>query len=225
MQGGDTAPGGCIDIGSGIDKQAHDSVGSVRMSGSAGCRDVQEGMAPIVGVLNRRTLVLAACLIPVIVGGLGNRGVVAAASYEAREFGIHSAMPVREALRRCPRLLRVKPRMAHYRAVSERIFEVFRAFTPLVEGLSLDEAFLDVTASAALFGLWHVLPALGFADSNAAVADGTVELFIVPVTVVVTAIAGAFFAWTKIRSSSLIAPTLVHASMNSSAVVAAWLVG
>jgi len=84
---------------------------------------------------------------------------------------------------------------------------------------------LAVTASAALFGLWHVLPALGFADSNAAVADGTVELFIVPVTVVVTAIAGAFFAWTKIRSSSLIAPTLVHASMNSSAVVAAWLVG
>jgi DNA polymerase-4 len=89
---------------------------------------------------------------PLVVGGTSNRGVVAAASYEAREFGIRSAMPVREALQRCPHLLRVKPRMAHYRSVSERIFEVFRAFTPLVEGLSLDEAFLDVTASAALFG-------------------------------------------------------------------------
>jgi DNA polymerase-4 len=86
------------------------------------------------------------------VGGIGNRGVVAAASYEARRFGIHSAMPMREAVRRCPHLLRVRPRMAHYQAVSKRIFSIFRGFTPLVEGLSLDEAFLDVTASVALFG-------------------------------------------------------------------------
>lgn len=89
---------------------------------------------------------------PLAVGGTGNRGVVAAASYEARKFGVRSAMPMREALRRCPRLLRVRPRMAHYQAISGQIFEVFRSFTPLVEGLSLDEAFLDVTASAALFG-------------------------------------------------------------------------
>ena len=89
---------------------------------------------------------------PLAVGGTGNRGVVAAASYEARQFGIHSAMPMREALRRCPHLLRVRPRMAHYQAVSQQIFEIFRSFTPLVEGLSLDEAFLDVTASVALFG-------------------------------------------------------------------------
>ena len=89
---------------------------------------------------------------PLAVGGTGNRGVVAAASYEARQYGIHSAMPMREALRRCPHLLRVRPRMAHYQAVSKQIFEIFRGFTPLVEGLSLDEAFLDVTASAALFG-------------------------------------------------------------------------
>ena len=89
---------------------------------------------------------------PLAVGGTGNRGVVAAASYEARQFGIHSAMPMRETLRRCPHLLRVRPRMAHYQAVSQQIFEIFRSFTPLVEGLSLDEAFLDVTASAALFG-------------------------------------------------------------------------
>ena len=89
---------------------------------------------------------------PLAVGGTGNRGVVAAASYEAREFGVRSAMPMREALRRCPDLLRVRPRMSHYKAVSDQVFAIFRRFTPLVEGLSLDEAFLDVTASESLFG-------------------------------------------------------------------------
>ena len=89
---------------------------------------------------------------PLVVGGTSNRGVVAAASYEARKFGIHSAMPMRDALRRCPDLLSVRPRMAHYKSVSQQIFEIFHGFTPLVEGLSLDEAFLDVTASVALFG-------------------------------------------------------------------------
>ena len=89
---------------------------------------------------------------PLVVGGTTNRGVVAAASYEAREFGIRSAMPMRDAYRRCPTLLRVRPRMAHYKDISKQIFDVFRCFTPLVEGLSLDEAFLDVTASVSLFG-------------------------------------------------------------------------
>ena len=89
---------------------------------------------------------------PLVVGGTTNRGVVAAASYEAREFGIRSAMPMRDAYRRCPSLLRVRPRMSHYQSVSKQIFEVFGSFTPLVEGLSLDEAFLDVTASVTLFG-------------------------------------------------------------------------
>jgi len=88
---------------------------------------------------------------PVVVGG-GNRGVVAAASYEVRRFGVRSAMPMSEAIRRCPDLVRVAPRMSHYKQVSRQIFEVFRRFTPLVEGLSLDEAFLDVTASRALHG-------------------------------------------------------------------------
>ncbi len=88
---------------------------------------------------------------PVVVGGY-NRGVVAAASYEARRFGIHSAMPMREALRRCPQLVRVPLRMAHYQSISQTVFAVFREFTPLVEGLSLDEAFLDVTHSVSLFG-------------------------------------------------------------------------
>ena len=89
---------------------------------------------------------------PVVVGGGTNRGVVAAASYEARKFGIRSAMPMAEAMRRCANLCRVKPRMSHYKVVSEQIFTIFRDFTPLVEGLSLDEAFLDVTASVTLFG-------------------------------------------------------------------------
>ena len=89
---------------------------------------------------------------PLVVGGGNNRGVVAAASYEARKYGIRSAMPMREANRRCADLLRVAPRMSHYQSVSREVFSIFREFTPLVEGLSLDEAFLDVTSSLSLFG-------------------------------------------------------------------------
>ncbi len=89
---------------------------------------------------------------PLIVGGTGGRGVVAAASYAVRRFGVRSAMPMREALRRCPQAIVVPPRMARYQEVSARVFEIFREFTPLVEGLSLDEAFLDVTASERLLG-------------------------------------------------------------------------
>ena len=89
---------------------------------------------------------------PVIVGGLGGRGVVAAASYEVRKYGVHSAMPMREALRRCPHAVCVKPRFDQYKSVSTTVFEVFHRFTPLVEGLSLDEAFLDVTQSQTALG-------------------------------------------------------------------------
>ena len=89
---------------------------------------------------------------PVVVGGTGNRGVVAAASYEARRFGIRSAMPMAEARRRCDHLLQVRPRFEVYRRVSAQVFDVFREFTPLIEGLSLDEAFLDVSGSLKLFG-------------------------------------------------------------------------
>lgn len=90
--------------------------------------------------------------LPVLVGGTGGRGVVAAASYEARTFGIRSAMAMGEARRRCPDAVCLRPRMVHYKDISTRIFAVFREFTPDVEGLSLDEAFLDVTRSLALFG-------------------------------------------------------------------------
>ena len=89
---------------------------------------------------------------PVIVGGLGPRGVVATASYEARRFGVHSALPMSRARRLCPQAEFIRPRSARYRQKSAEVFEVFREFTPLLEGLSLDEAFLDVTASLKLFG-------------------------------------------------------------------------
>jgi len=89
---------------------------------------------------------------PVIVGGTGARGVVSAASYEARRFGVHSAQPTGLARRLCPEGVFLPGEMAKYARESKRIFEIFRRFTPLVEGLSLDEAFLDVTGTGRLFG-------------------------------------------------------------------------
>jgi len=88
---------------------------------------------------------------PVIVGGSPNgRGVVAAASYEAREFGVHSAMPASRAYRLCPNAIFVKPRISLYAEVGHEVREILGSFTPLVEPLSLDEAFLDVTGSQKL---------------------------------------------------------------------------
>jgi len=90
---------------------------------------------------------------PVVVGGSPQgRGVVAAASYEARRFGVHSAMPMASALRRCPQLIVLPVRMARYAELSQQIRAVFERYTPLIEPLSLDEAFLDVAASERLFG-------------------------------------------------------------------------
>src|SRR6186713_590624 len=86
---------------------------------------------------------------PVAVGGSpASRGVVAAASYEARQFGVRSAMPMARAVRQCPHLVIVPPDFGKYRSVSQQVHAIFRAVTPLVEPLSLDEAYLDVTENA-----------------------------------------------------------------------------
>jgi DNA polymerase-4 len=89
---------------------------------------------------------------PVIVGGHPKRGVVLAASYEVRPFGVRSAMPMAVALRKAPQAIVVPPRMDAYEAASTDVFAILSSMTPLIEPLSLDEAFLDVTASAQLFG-------------------------------------------------------------------------
>jgi DNA polymerase-4 len=90
---------------------------------------------------------------PIVVGGTPEgRGVVAAANYVAREFGVHSAMPAATARRLCPQAVFLATRMEHYAEVSVQLREIFRRYTPLVEPLSLDEAFLDVTASQQLYG-------------------------------------------------------------------------
>lgn len=91
--------------------------------------------------------------LPVVVGGSPKgRGVIAAASYEARKFGLHSAMPAAKAVRLCPNAVFVRPRMRHYAEISKKIREIFFRFTSLVEPLALDEAFLDVGGCKKLFG-------------------------------------------------------------------------
>jgi DNA polymerase IV len=89
---------------------------------------------------------------PLLVGGTGARSVVCTASYEARPFGCKSAMPMAEARRRCPQAVVIAPDFGRYQAASDQVMAVFRAFSPLVEPLSLDEAFLDMTGAEGLFG-------------------------------------------------------------------------
>src|SRR5437773_5693188 len=89
---------------------------------------------------------------PILVGGDGPRGVVTTASYEARPFGCHSAQPMAVAKRLCPQAIVVPTRFERYRELSERMFEILESFSPLVQPLSIDEAFLDVSGSERLHG-------------------------------------------------------------------------
>ncbi len=89
---------------------------------------------------------------PVVVGGRSQRGVVAAASYEARRYGIHSAMPIFQARQKCPALVIVPPRRKRYSSLSKRIMAILETFSPLVEPISIDEAFVDITGCHRLYG-------------------------------------------------------------------------
>ena len=88
----------------------------------------------------------------VIVGGTSNRGVVSAASYEARKYGVHSAMPVFQAKQKCPDGIFIPPRMQRYKEVSRKVMAILKEFTPLVEPVSIDEAYLDISDSTKLHG-------------------------------------------------------------------------
>ena len=91
---------------------------------------------------------------PVVVGAQpGNRGVVAASSYEAREFGIRSAMPISEAYRRCPDAVYLRPDIAKYSKISRQVFQILETITPAVEAASIDEAYLDISGLDKLMGL------------------------------------------------------------------------
>jgi DNA polymerase-4 len=117
---------------------------------------------------------------PVIVGGPSRRGVVCAASYEARRSGVRSAMPTARARRLCPDGVFLPPRFERYGELSDRVFGIYRRYTPLVEPLSLDEAFLDVTASRALHGpgrdIARVVKAAVRAECGLAVSAGVAEV-------------------------------------------------
>ena len=158
---------------------------------------------------------------PVAVGGdPSTRGVVAAASYEARTFGVRSAIPMSRAVRLCPSLVIVRPDFQKYRAVSQQVFAIFREVTPLVEPLSLDEAYLDVTENA-----WHEPLGVNVARRlKTAIRDATQ----------LTASAGVapnkFLAkiasgWKKPDGLTVVAPERVESFLQGLPVDALWGVG
>ena len=159
---------------------------------------------------------------PVAVGGQPDqRGVVAAASYEARAFGVRSAIPMSRAVRLCPDLVIVRPDFLKYRAVSQQVFELFRAVTPLVEPMSLDEAYLDVTENA-----WG--EALGMAvarrlkeEIRTATGGLTASAGVAPNKFLAKIASG----WKKPDGLTVIAPERVEQFLQGLAVEALWGVG
>ena len=158
---------------------------------------------------------------PVGVGGdPSQRGVVAAASYEARAFGVRSAMPMSRAVRLCPSLVIVPPDFARYRAASEAVFSIFRAVTPLVEPLSLDEAYLDVTENA-----WNEPLGLGVARRLKQEIRASTGLTASAGVAPNKFLAKIASAWKKPDGLTVIAPERVEGFLQKLNVDALWGVG
>ena len=158
---------------------------------------------------------------PVAVGGRpADRGVVAAASYEARRFGVHSAMASAVALRRCPELVIVRPDFRKYRDVSAAVFAIFRSVTPLVEPLSLDEAYLDVTGNAWGETLGMVV-ARRIKDAIRETTRLTASAGVAPNKFLAKVASG----WKKPDGLTVVAPERVEAFLQQLPVDALWGVG
>src|SRR5919112_2415967 len=158
---------------------------------------------------------------PVAVGGdPDKRGVVAAASYEARAFGVRSAMPMSRAVRLCPDLVIVHPDFTRYRNASRQVFDIFRSVTPLVEPLSLDEAYLDVTENSWHEPLGRVVAQRLKAEIRAATGL-TASAGVAPNKF----LAKIASAWRKPDGLTVIAPARVEAFLAPLPVDALWGVG
>src|SRR3982751_221859 len=158
---------------------------------------------------------------PVAVGGdPGKRGVVAAASYEARAFGVRSAIPMARAVRLCPDVIIVRPDFARYKAASQTVFGIFRSVTPLVEPLSLDEAYLDVTENSWNEPLGRVVAERLKAEIRAATGL-TASAGVAPNKF----LAKIASAWKKPDGLTVIAPSRVEMFLQKLPVDALWGVG
>lgn len=158
---------------------------------------------------------------PLVVGGSpDSRGVVAAASYEARRFGVRSAIPMSRAVRLCPQLVIIRPNFAKYRAASQQVFEIFRSVTPLVEGLSLDEAYLDVTDNS-----WHEPLGMTVARRIKALIKEATGLTASAGVAPNKFLAKIASAWRKPDGLTVIAPERVEQFLHQLPVDALWGVG
>jgi len=158
---------------------------------------------------------------PVAVGGSpASRGVVAAASYEARAFGVRSAIPMSRAVRLCPQLEIVKPDFQKYRAVSQQVFAIYRSVTPLVEPLSLDEAYLDVTTNS-----WNEPLATKVAQRLKQLIKDTTGLTASAGVAPNKFLAKIASAWKKPDGLTVIAPERVESFLQQLPVDALWGVG